>query len=151
MFGPIVIEYAPSVVCAGKVMLSVLFELVQLNPLICANRFVPPGPVKLETSLATEKLPVFIGSSKLKAMLVRFGFDTVPVGFELLTNGSNRAAGTSKFSTTDVELELAVDALTPQPRPANARQISFTLAPPVSALSAARIASRAWRKLGLLG
>lgn len=47
-----------------------------------------------------------------------------------------------------VELYLAP---VPKPRLANPFQISHLLTPPVSAVSASKMASRAWTKLGLQG
>jgi hypothetical protein len=61
------------------------------------------------------------------------------------------AEGMTKLVVTALELELAVAAPSPSPRRANAVQISKRSAPPLRALSAAIMASRAWMKEGFAG
>src|SRR5262249_48295425 len=71
-----------------------------------------------------------------------------PAGVVLLTM-KGRPAGRLKSTVTVPELEFAVEALAPRPRRAKAVQISNRSAPPLRALSAAMMASRAWVKEGL--
>jgi hypothetical protein len=57
--------------------------------------------------------------------------------------------GRLKLTATVLAVELAVDAVAPSPRREKACQIWSLLTPPVSATSAARMASRDWTNDGL--
>src|SRR5262249_35860117 len=68
-----------------------------------------------------------------------------------VTNRPSTSTGIVKSMVTEEELELAVKANWPRPRRAKAVQIASRSAPPLRALSAAMIASRAWVNEGLAG
>ena len=61
---------------------------------------------------------------------------------------AQHSLGSAVLPVLALELYLAPE---PRPRFAKPFQISHLFAPPVSATSASRIASRAWTKLGLQG
>src|SRR3954451_5818072 len=124
MFGPIVIVYAPSATCAVKLIVSVLFAFEKAKPLIAGFRS-PVGPVKVSTSLTWLNDPVFIGSLKLKTIDETLGAKrTGESGVACETSGAETDAGTSNASVMVVALLLAVVALVPSPRRANACQMS---------------------------
>src|SRR3954452_9494148 len=141
MFGPIVIVYVPSVVCAANVSVSVLFAFDQ-TPLTTTDglRSVAPGPVKGITSAAVVNEAVFIAWLKRKdideTLLVSLTGDS---GVVCATTGAETVAGTSNASVIDVALALVSTALVPSPRRANPRQISRCFDLPVRFRSACRI------------
>src|SRR5262249_11373015 len=81
----------PACACEGKLICRCVLSF-QTKPVIDGLRFTPPGPVKLTTSLATSKLPVFIGVLKLKMTLVVGGGDA-PEGVAPVMAGSSVAPG----------------------------------------------------------
>src|SRR5450432_3745629 len=111
-------------------MCSVVLLFSHENPVIWANRLVLPGPVKLATSLATEKL---VGSIALLKVKSNEDTDVVwtPVGLCEVTRGLSRPIGRSVAVVMLVALELLSTALKPNPRRANAVQIWKRSCPPL--------------------
>src|SRR5262245_38021161 len=78
MFGPTFMLYAPLVVWAVKLTVSVLASVDQLKPVTALSR-LPPGPLKLLMS-AVLKLVVSIAVEKVKLMELTELALTVPLG-----------------------------------------------------------------------
>src|SRR5262249_49226306 len=120
IWGPMIIVYFPWVTCLVNSTRRVRL-LTQVKPVICGLRSTPLGPVKLTTSVVTEKLVVFIASLKTKS-IDRGAIRVVPEGCCRMTIGSD--GGRSKASVIVGESALGPQsALTPRPRRANACQI----------------------------